>query len=378
MKLEVFNKGNRTRNDIIRTYNYVSYKDELIGKGEFTIKIPTNEQSLTFLTIGNYILFEDGVVGIIKKVSNLQEDELEITINGTLTNGLLLNRSFLKTSSYYETVPNIARNMVTDLIINPEDEKRRISFIKLSEDEKYIPTLNEKIRKQNTGDKLLNVLSELFLPYSYGIELYPVIKNFNEQSGQYSNLDNLEFRILNPVNRTINNKDGNTPVLFSFELDNLSRLLYEEDETNYCTVAIVASEGEGKERKVIEIGELEKTGVDRIELYVDARDIQSENADGTTITEEELISLMNQRGLEKLSENKRFISLDGTINTGSMSYVYKKDFYKGDYVSVYNTDLNKYFNLQITSVTKSISNGVEYLDIEFGYDKVTMNKLIKK
>lgn len=377
MKLEIFNKSNRTRDNMIKTYNYVSYKDEFNNKGEFTIIVPSNEDSLKILTFGNYILFEDGVVGIIRKVSNLQEEQGEVTITGTLTNGILLSRSFLKTTSYYDTTPAIARQMVTDLIINPEDEKRKISFVKLSEDIEYFPTVETKVRKQNTGDNLLTVISEMFLPDGFGYELYPVIKNYDKQTEQYANLDSLEFRVLKPADRTIDNKEGNVPIVFSFDLDNLSRLLYEEDGSDYCTVAVVASEGTGQDRKVIEVGETEKTGIDRFELYVDARDIQSENEDGTTISEEELESLMSQRGLEKLSEHKKFISMDGTINTGSMSYTYKKDFFKGDYVSVYSIELNKYFNLQISSVSKSISNGVEYLDFEFGYDKATVNKLLK-
>ena len=377
MKLEIFNKGNRTRDNMIKTYNYVSYKDEFNNKGEFTIIVPSNEDTLRILTFGNYILFEDGVVGIIRKISNLQEEQGEVTISGTLTNGLLSSRVFLKTSSYYDNITNISRQMVSDLILTPENEKRRIHFIKLSEDEKYIPQSDEKIRKQYTGDNLLTAISELFLPNGYGYELYPVIKNYNKETGQYSNLDNMEFRVIKPKDRTIDNKDGNVPIVFSFDLDNLSRLLYEEDGSDYCTVAIVASEGVGENRKIIEVGDTSKSGSDRFELYVDARDLQTENEDGTTISDEELEELMNQRGLEKLSEHRKFISMDGTINTGSMSYTYKKDFFKGDYVSVYSTELNRYFNLQISSVSKSISNGVEYMDLEFGVDKLTISKLIK-
>lgn len=377
MKLEIFNKGNRTRDNMIKTYNYVSYKDEFNNKGEFTIIVPSNEDTLRILTFGNYILFEDGVVGIIRKISNLQEEQGEVTISGTLTNGLLSSRVFLKTSSYYDNITNISRQMVSDLILTPENEKRRIHFIKLSEDEKYIPQSDEKIRKQYTGDNLLTAISELFLPNGYGYELYPVIKNYNKETGQYSNLDNMEFRVIKPKDRTIDNKDGNVPIVFSFDLDNLSRLIYEEDGSDYCTVAIVASEGVGENRKIIEVGDTSKSGSDRFELYVDARDLQTENEDGTTISNEELEELMNQRGLEKLSEHRKFISMDGTINTGSMSYTYKKDFFKGDYVSVYSTELNRYFNLQISSVSKSISNGVEYMDLEFGIDKLTISKLIK-
>lgn len=94
------------------------------------------------------------------------------------------------------------------------------------------------------------------------------------------------------------------------------------------------------------------------------------------LTEEELYDLMEQRGLEKLVECQRFVLFDGAIATGNMTYVYGKDFFLGDYVTVYSTNLGRYANLQVTSVIKTISNGVEHLEIEFGEDRVKVAKLI--
>lgn len=374
MKLEIFNKANMVRNDIIKTYSYVQYVDELNGRGSFEIRIPTNEESLMYLTYGNYIWFEDGIVGIIKGIKDTEDSDVEFTIYGYLTNHILEFRSFLLTSRYYDTIGNIARQMFTDLFINPEDIKRKIHFVRLSQDPEYIPTITGNVRIQNTGDTLFDVYSEMLLPYDLGFELYPIISNYIE--GQPSpNLSAMELRLITPVDRTINNSSGNSPVVFSFDMDNLSLLEYEEDGRQYNTIAIVASEGEGEERKVIEVGELEKTGVDRIELYVDARDLQSGDEGGTQITDEELEELMEQRGLEKLEEHKKFISVDGTVVTGSMQYKYGVDFKKGDYVSIYSKKLNKIINLQVTSVTKSISSGVEYFDIGFGRDRLSISKL---
>lgn len=88
------------------------------------------------------------------------------------------------------------------------------------------------------------------------------------------------------------------------------------------------------------------------------------------LTEEELFELMEQRGLEKLEEHKVFTTFDGSIITTDRKYVYGKDFFLGDYVSVYSETLKKYVNLQITSVTKTISDGVEHFDITFGKDRL--------
>lgn len=93
------------------------------------------------------------------------------------------------------------------------------------------------------------------------------------------------------------------------------------------------------------------------------------------ITEEELEELMRQRGLEKLEEHIKFESVDSTIATQSMSYKYGVDFKLGDFVSVYSKKLDRMIPMQITSVTKSINNGTEILDIGFGKDRLsTVNK----
>ena len=96
------------------------------------------------------------------------------------------------------------------------------------------------------------------------------------------------------------------------------------------------------------------------------------------LTDEELEELMKQRGMEKLLEHKRFISCNGTIATGGMKYVYGRDFKLGDIVSVYSQRLNIIVNLQIYKVIKSISNGVEYFDITFGKDRLTVKNLIER
>lgn len=93
------------------------------------------------------------------------------------------------------------------------------------------------------------------------------------------------------------------------------------------------------------------------------------------ITDEELEELMRQRGLEKLEEHKQFVSVDGTISTGGMQYKIGEDFNIGDYVSVYSKKMDKYFNLQITSISKTYSDGQEIVDIGFGEDRLSVVNL---
>ena len=376
MILEIIDKETRFKTEMIRTYDYVQYVDEFIGEGKFQINLPISDVALPYLKRDNYIIFEKGIVGIIKSIKDSQEESMQIVVSGKLTNHILSYRSIMRTERYSGNLSYIARSLVLNHFIEPSDEKRKIDIIKLSSNTDYIPDSNS-IKFCDTGNDIRKSIANTFAPYGYGFELYPVLDNFNEQEGILHNLSELEFRVIKPFDRTIGNKEGNTPVVFAFQLSNLSRLEYEEDGNSYCSVAIVASEGTGQDRRVLEVGELDLYGLDRIELYIDARDISSLDEDGNEITEEEFLSLMEQRGLEKLEGHKVFTSFDGNVITsGDNRYTYGVDFYKGDYVSIIDDKFDRVFNLQITSVTKSISQGVEYFDVGFGLDKVTVNKLI--
>ena len=376
MLLDIIDKTTRTYVEMIRTYDYVQYVDEFTGEGSFQINLPVSDVALPYLIRGNYIFFEEGIVGIIEGCKDSQDEDRQIVVTGKLTNHILVYRSILKTERYKGTFPSIAHKLVENHFVQPADSARKIDFVTLSSDVKYNPP-GEVISFCDTGTTIRESISTMFLPYNYGFELYPVVKDYDEVQGITHNLEALEFRVLKPVDRTIDNPDGNTPVVFSFQLSNLSRLEYEEDGSAYCSVAIVASEGTGAERKVLEVGDKSKVGIDRIELYIDARDIQSEDEEGNKITEEELLALMQQRGLEKMEAHQVFTSFDGgVIVDGENRYTYGKDFYKGDYVSIIDDNYQRVFNLQITSVTKSISQGVEHFDLGFGLDQVTVGSLI--
>lgn len=376
MKLEIIDKETRSKVEMIRTYDYVQYIDEFIGEGRFQINLPVSDASIPYLVRGNYIVFEEGIVGVIRSIKDSQDENMQIVVSGKLTNSILSIRSILKTERYSGNLSEISRSLITTHFISPTDEKRKIDLISLAEDVKYIPD-SENISFCDTGNTVIKSIATTFAPYGYGFELYPILDSYDESLGVLHNLSSLEFRVLKPVDRTIGNEEGNTPVVFSFQLSNLSRLEYEEDGSSYCSTAIVASEGRGQDRKTLEVGELELSGIDRVELYVDARDINSLDENGNQIAEEELFDLMEQRGLEKLEGHKVFTSFEGNvIVSGNNRYVYGVDFYKGDYVSIIDNKFNRVFNLQITSVTKSISQGVEYFDVGFGLDKMTTDKLI--
>lgn len=282
MKLEIFSSISRQRVGMLNMYNFVQYVDEFTAAGSFSIIMPTDEDSLDILQFGSYILFEDDVAGIVKGQRKAYDSDVEIEIYGVLLNGLLSTRVFELTKKYSGTPVEISRKMVSELMISSDNEYRNIPWLRLSTIPEYVPEVEQKVTIQHTGDKLIEALQQALIPYDLGFEVFPVISNYDEIEHRY-NLEAAEFRILKPTDRTIDNKFGNIPVVFSQELDNMSSVEYEEDGRDYANVAYVASEGTGTARKLIEVyreGEDKKRADARIECYVDARDLQTETGSG--------------------------------------------------------------------------------------------------
>lgn len=370
MKLEVFDKYTRVRVGMIKTYNYVSYTDPLRDQGKFSITIPTVEESLEYLSIGNYIWFEDNVFGIIKGISDVQDEDTEVTVYGFLLNHFLTYRSNLMVQKYNDKIGNIARSNFTDLFINPTDARRAINFFTIDSDDRDLTKYPKEITYQNTGKNFLDNISDLFEPYGLGFEMIPEFPSESQEEVWLAKLINIKLHIICPQDRSFGNLEGNVPIVFSFDLDNVLNLNYDEDHREYKTTAFVASEGVGQDRKTLEVGDSEVTGIDRIELYVDARDIQTDSDPEHPLTEEELLEMMEERGLQKLGDSSKYITFNVSVNTDSMRYKYGVDFYKGDYVSVIDKRMNKKIDVQITEITKTISRGIEHFDIKFGLDRI--------
>ena len=279
MLLEVYDKNTNNRVDIIRTYTFVQYTKYFNDVGTFVVKVPIGERSVPNLMVeGNYILFEPGVMGIIKYAHKESIETAYVEIRGYIISHILTYRAFLRTTRYSGKLFVVQRKFVKDLFITNSDSRRNIDLISLAQE---FPD-SESIDFMNTGDTVAEQIRYTNLQYGYGYDLVPIIQKYDEQSGRPTNIKNFEFRCLVPENHSMFNQEGNTPVVFSTNMNNLSELIYENDLSEYCNVAIVAGEDIGENRKLAETGDTTASGINRIELYVDARDLQSGNYEPVT------------------------------------------------------------------------------------------------
>jgi hypothetical protein len=131
--------------------------------------------------------------------------------------------------------------------------------------------------------------------------------------------------------------------------NNLTRVNYTRNTQSLKTCAVVAGEGEGINRTVIEVGG--GSGWDLRELIVDAKDIQS-----TDLTTEQYNALLTQRGSEQLAVNGVVESLEAQTQP-FVNYTYKDDYDLGDIVTVRKKTWSIETDKRITEVQEIYENG---------------------
>lgn len=211
---------------------------------------------------------------------------------------------------------------------------------------------------QITGDNLLDKIYKLCKEDELSINLwYDFDKN------------KMVFNVWQGLDRR-DTQNINSWAIFSRNFENITEDEYSTDETQYRNFAYVAGEGAGGNRVVVEVNRV-KPGEERKELYVDARDIQSETYDNegnsVKISEEEYLQMLKERGIEKLNECNKVETSNFNVDPLS-NLEYKKDFDLGDKVIYKNDELGFNIENRLVGITESYENGNKTLDIAFGDD----------
>lgn len=95
---------------------------------------------------------------------------------------------------------------------------------------------------------------------------------------------------------------------------------------------MVAGEGEGASRKTTVVGS--GSGLDRRELFTDARDISSDTEDGQ-LPENEYIAQLTAKGEKNLADHDRVTAFEGEVEVTRL-FKYGEDFFIGDIVQIAN------------------------------------------
>lgn len=294
---------------------------------------------------------ETGILEALNYKTTLQGTEIQRS--GRFLESMLADRVINVTQSFKnQTTEDIVRSLVNTFAINAGT--RSIPNLILGERK----GLGRKRTMQITGDNLLDKIYELCKEDELSIKLW---YDFNN--------DKLVFEVWQGLDRR-DTQNENTWAIFSRNFENILEDEYLTDETQYRNFAYVAGEDTGGNRVVVEVDRV-KEGEKRKELYVDARDIQSEIYDdegnSTKISDAEYKEMLKERGIEKLNECNKVEVADFSIDTLA-NLKYKTDFDLGDKVVYKNDELGFNIENRIVGVSEAYENGNMTLGVSFGDD----------
>lgn len=116
----------------------------------------------------------------------------------------------------------------------------------------------------------------------------------------------------------------------------------------------------------------------RREIYIDARDLQSDSDPDDPLTPEEYTALLENRGREKLAENQLVKSFSAVIRTFDPTYILGKDFRLGDTITVIDQSLGITADAVVQGAERSVGENGESLTVTLGYSQPTIYDVLRK
>lgn len=345
----------------IPTYQTLIWNRKYYEVGTYELHV--SPDFFPFLNQGKYLYKNDSdELGIINNPHYERSDTGEYLIyaKGYFAERLLYNRVVEKTHQISGNVEDAMRELVDMYCINPDDSNRVIPHLCLGEKAGF----TEMVDSQVTGENISDILYSLGAAYDI------------THSIRYDFLTNdLNFRVWKGKDRR-ETQNENGWAIFSDSFNNVQEESYDRDDSEYKNFAYVAWQQEGKNRIVIEVDQT--NGKERREVYVDARDISSQDDDGNEIPESAIREQMRQRGVERLAECQELESMTvGAFSTSNL--VYKKDFDLGDICPYLNQRLGISMDARITEIVETYENGKDDLQITFGNGQIEkIEKVIRR
>lgn len=338
------------------------------GIGQMELRINRYKKHVEHLVKNNIIMVN------AKKVYIIKHREIELDENGKATENWVIKALQLKiitrqritvppsTTAYDNKQGNaetVMKHYVDRNIVSPLDARRSISQMIISQNLNRGPTVSWQSRFKNLAEEL----ADISLNSGIGWDITLDITNKKWQFDAYVG------RILTASQSIL------PPVIFSPQFDSLQSLHYSESELNYKNSAYVGGQGEGIDRRIIELGS--ETGLTRHEVFIDARDVEEKDENDQPLPEAVIINTLTERGQQKLHEFLQEEYLEGQILTKS-PFTYEEDYDLGDIVTIQNKSWGVTMDARITEVKEIFETSGYKVEATFGNNRPTLMKKIKQ
>lgn len=306
---------------VIDTYESMIWTDRYNAYGDFEIYFAMDEQLLEYLKEDNYLWLKDSEHCMIIeniKINADAENGNHLIVTGRSLESILERRIIWGQRIFSGNLQNGIQTMLNECIISPSIVERKIpNFIFIPSTDPKITSLN--IDHQYTGDELYAVIQGLCEENNIGFKV--VLTDENQ----------FAFSLYAGVDRSYNQTE-NPYVVFSPNFENIINSNYFSSKAGFRNVTLVAGEGEGASRKTTTVGSA--SGLDRRELFTDAKDISSDTENGT-LSDSEYMAQLKTKGLKNLADHIVTTAFEGEVET-TILFKYGEDFFIGDIVQITN------------------------------------------
>lgn len=331
---------------VIDEYVSVIWRPAYYDIGDFEIYVGATDKAVALLSENRYVVRSSDIdvdenenvtykkVMIIKNIELITDVENGdfLTVTGKELKYLLHQRIVWTQTNLYGTAEDGIRRLVDENAINPTNHSRVIPKLILGA--KY--GFTEHLEKQLTGDQLDTAITEICKTYNYGWDVYV----YNDQ---------LVFSVYQGSDRSYGQTEK-PYVVFSEDFENLYNTEYQLNTENYANTTLIGGEGEGLERIYTTVGD-GHTGLERFEVFTDARDVSRNKDSEDEITLDSYLILLQEKGVENIASLAYTEGFSGEV-LSDVAFKYEEDFFLGDLVTV----INKYGFVKNVRVLSAIES----------------------
>lgn len=333
---------------LIDSYKSLIWANRYQEIGDCELYLEVTTESLQLFRKGYYLMREDSEM--VCRIESIEldtdaEDGNYLIVVGYDVKKILDQRIMWNQSNFKGKAEVYCRNLIQNHLINPSLQGRKIDVVSLGTLKGYTESIDEQNSYVNIGEKV----REFCTNYGWGYKM-PFV------NGKFA------FELYKGTDRS-------DVVTFSPDYENIIGTKYVDDNSNLGNIGVVLGEGEGSARirKVCGSG----TGINRWEIYIDARDISK------TITYDDLTALYPGGSIRTSGTlyTYRVPTLDLQIFDDSQLAELQAKYPSGTVVTV---DSVRYFRIANIDVANLDSNVAEEINEVILRDVVYENLLLSR
>lgn len=320
----------------LEDYVAVEFISKWTSYGEFSIFVHKLDKKMKK---GHFIMLNNDrrKTGIITRIKCGDDGDVSAQVEGYTLARLLSQRiTYPPVGKAYHVFNTVAEDIIHDLIENNMvkalNSVRNMSFVELEPSQHR----GDKIYYQTRYDELDEEVTKLCEASGLGI-----VGELDYERKK------IVFKVVEGVDRSATQEER-PPMIFNKEYDNVTNREYLSDVSSYKNVAITAGQGDGAERRIEVVGD-EYRGIERHELFVDARDIDDDKN-------------LPSRGQSKLMDYAKIDSYSSNVDAKQ----YKSKWNLGDVVVTIDREYSIIMNERIVAVSETLDDSAYTVSPTFG------------